>query len=422
MNRKNISLRYVLVLALVFLGLVRQSSVLGAPSAKKKTADTALFRYPLRTAPELSGSFAELRNNHFHGGMDLRTEQREGLRVYSAAPGLIVRAGVSNVSYGKVLYVQHDNGMVTVYAHLSKFCASVQKLVRKQQKQSGRYETSLTGLQIPVKKNKPIARSGNTGSSGGPHLHFEILQDTLRLNPALYGIRIEDSVPPALLYLAFYSHRDSARQADTVVLPDTDSLMQESFMDAPASDYAMQKAIEHEYDSLLALSGISDTLCADRPSLFRLPKTIEGEAFTAHYFRADSLPDTLYLHQKAAFGVCVLDSIQQMPFHYGLFKLLFAVRETGSEKADTLAYYCLDALSLRTCAELNRHIDLPFYGITRKRLEKSYLDDGQCATPYRVMNNRGVFVPQKGRSYTLIINMEDVSGNRTALQLPLVCK
>ncbi len=422
MNRRIHALKYVCLLVL-FFGTMWQNPAAGAQAKPKQNKDSVLFRYPLRTAPEISGSFAELRRNHFHGGMDLRTEQREGLKVYSAAPGVIVRAGVSKVSYGKVLYVQHPNGMITVYAHLSKFCAPVQKLVRKQQRKSRQYETDLTGLHIATKKNKPIALSGNTGSSGGPHLHFEILQDSLRLNPALHGIRISDSVPPAVLYLAFYSEKMKVDPADTVVLPDTDSLLRAYFMDFPETDHAMRKAIESEYDSLLNLSlRRADTLYADRPSLFSLPKTIGGEPFMAHYFRADSLPDTLYLHGKAAFGICALDSIQAMPFHYGLYQLLFAIEQESVEASDTLAYYRLDALSLRACSELNRHIDLPFYEITKKRLEKSYLEDGQSATPYRVLSNRGVFLPKQGQAYTLLIHMEDVAGNRTLLRVPLVCK
>lgn len=422
MNRSVGTLKYICLLVL-FFGTIRQSPATGASAVPGQNGDSLLFRYPLRTAPEMSGSFAELRRNHFHGGMDLRTEQREGLKVYSAAPGVIVRAGVSKVSYGKVLYVQHPNGMMTVYAHLSKFCAPVQKLVRKQQRQSRQYETNLTGLHIATKKNKPIALSGNTGSSGGPHLHFEILRDSLRLNPALYGIRISDSVPPAVLYLAFYSEKVQAASADTVVLPDMDSLGQAYFMDFPETDYAMRRALEREYDSLQRLSRQrSDTSYANRPSLFSLPKTIGGTPFMAHYFRADRLPDTLYLHGKAAFGICALDSIQTMPFHYGLYQLLFAIGQEGTEDIDTLAYYRLDALSLRACSELNRHIDLPFYELTKKRLEKSYLEDGQSATPYRVLSNRGIFLPERGQTYNLLIRMEDVAGNRTLLRVPLVCK
>lgn len=419
MNRKTFFRYFILFLSVIGID---PTSAVCAPVSLPKAVDTPVFRYPLRTVPELSGSFAELRKNHFHGGLDLRTEQREGLRVYSAAPGFIIRAGVSKISYGKVLYVQHANGMITVYAHLSKFCTPVQKLIKKQQRKSRQYETDLTGLHILTKKNRPIARSGNTGSSGGPHLHFEILRDSLRLNPSLYGIHINDSVPPALLYLAFYS-QNRQESADTVVLPDTDSLLQASFMDSPETDYAMQKAIEYEYDSLLTLSlQRSDTFYANRQALFNLPKTIAGKPFTAHYFRADSLPDTLYLHGQAAFGICALDSIQRMPFHYGLYRLLFAIENTQTTTVDTLACYQLDKLSLNTCANLNQHIDLPFYEKTRRRLEKSYLEDGQIFTPYHILHNRGIFIPRKNQSYFLHIQMEDVCGNRTEKRIPMIGK
>lgn len=410
-----------IVLLLLFLGMF-----LGGASAMAASfsvaGDSVHFRYPMRIGPELSGSFAELRRNHFHGGLDMRTRQREGIKVYSAAPGMIVRASVSKVSYGKALYVQHANGMVTLYAHLQKFCAPVQRMIRRQQRKSGQYETNLINLNIKTKQKKPIARSGNTGSSGGPHLHFEILKDSLRLNPSLYGINIADSVPPALLYMAFYSHI-SADFTENIVLPDVDSLLQHSFMDAPALDYLMATTLQHEYDSLQTLvNQRNDTLCANRPPLFSLTKTIDSLVFYAHYFRADSLPDTLYLHKYAAFGVCALDSIQRMPFHYGLYRLLFAIENAQTATVDTLACYQLDKLSLNTCANLNQHIDLPFYEKTGRRLEKSYLEDGQIFTPYHIIQNRGVFIPRKNQSYFLHIQMEDVCGNRTEKRIPMVGK
>lgn len=388
-------------------------------SALPKRTDSILFRYPMPIEPEMSGSFAELRRNHFHGGIDLRTRQREGIKVYSAAPGVIVRASVSKVSYGNALYVQHENGMMTLYAHLQRFCAPVRKLVKKQQRKSGQYETDLVDLHIKTKQKKPIARSGNTGSSGGPHLHFEILKDSMRLNPSLYGIDIPDSVPPALLYLAFYSHAGED-SVPNIVLPDVDSMLQQSFMDAPAWDYLMETTLQHEYDSLQNLiNRRNDTACANRPPLFSLTKTIDSLLFYAHYFRANSLPDTLYLHRYAAFGVCALDSIQRMPFHYGLYRLLFAIEETETSRTDTLAYYALDRLSLNTCANINQHIDLPFYEKTKRRLEKSYLEDGQCHTPYRVIQNRGIFEVRSGKEYRLLIRMEDVCGNATEKRIPM---
>lgn len=386
-------------------------------------ADSAFFRYPMPIEPELSGSFAELRRNHFHGGMDLRTKQREGIRVYSAAPGTIVRAGVSKVSYGKVLYVRHPNGMTTVYAHLSRFCAPVQRLVRKQQRKSGQYETDLRGLSIKTRNDKPIARSGNTGSSGGPHLHFEILQDSLRLNPALHGIRISDSVPPALLHLAFYSRDLPLEIARSISVPDADSLLQASFMDAPALDYVMEKVIIEERDSLQRLADrLSDTLYSRRAPFLSLPHVIDGEAYTARYFKGDSLPDTLYLHDRTAFGIHALDSIQHMPFHYGLYRLSFVILTEGKSEPDTLAFYQLDALSINTCAQIDQHLDMPFYEKTRKRLEKSWLDARQTFTPYIRTGNRGFLDPVPGKSYTLVIGMEDVSRNRTVVRIPLTSK
>lgn len=418
MNRATFHMFFRLLSGLLLVGM----SVNQTAAKSKQPADSVYFRYPMRIEAEMAGSFAELRKNHFHGGLDLRTQQREGIRVYSAAPGVIVRAGVSKTGYGKVLYVQHDNGMQSVYAHLSKFSPKVERLIKKQQRKSRQYETDLRNLHLKTKKNRPIARSGNSGASSGPHLHFEILKDTLRLNPSLHGIHIPDSVPPALLYLALYTRNLPKDTFRAVVVPNPDSLLDFLRMDAPATDYAMERLIRHDHDSLQRLAAThSATLYSKQTPFLSLPHTINGEAFTARYYKASQLPDTLYLRGQTAFGVCALDSMQRMPFHYGLYRLSFVVQT--EEKTDTLAAYCLEALCIKTCANINQHLDMPFYGATKKRLEKSYLENAKTShTPYRVMQNHGFFLPQSGKFHTLIINMEDVCNNKTVLRLPLVCK
>ena len=386
--------------------------------------DSVAFGYPLRIPPEISGSFAELRTAHFHGGLDFRTQQREGLRVYSAAPGKIIRVSVSKVSYGKALYVRHANGDITLYAHLSEFSQPMKRLVKKAQKKSGRYETELTNLHIKTKPNKPIALSGNTGASGGPHLHFEIMRDTFRLNPACYGLPISDSAAPNLLYLALYSQRtppDSSLVGLSLFNPD--SVLRQSWMDAPALDYQMEKIVRKEYDSIAALLQQSaDTSVSIDPPFLTLFNKADSLQWQASYFRTDHLPDTLFLHAATAFGICALDSIHRMPFHYGLYKLSFVVRDEINGQQDTLAAYELDRLPIAVFKDLDRHIDLPFYRKTGKRLEKSWLEPGQSRTPYRKMQNRGVFVPCQGKKYTLFIHTEDLAGNATLLQIPLVGK
>ena len=137
-----------------------------------------VFSFPIKPGKKnfLSGNFGELRSNHFHGGLDVKTDYRTGLPVYCAADGYVSRIVVSSFGYGSVLFVTHPNGFVTVYAHLEKFNYTIGKFVKELQykRQSFDIEYKPSPYQFPVTNGQLIAYSGNSGSSGGPHLHFEI--------------------------------------------------------------------------------------------------------------------------------------------------------------------------------------------------------------------------------------------------------
>lgn len=151
----------------------------------------------------LSGALGDLRASHFHAGIDVRTQRREGLPITAAAEGYISRIIVQRAGYGKALYVTHPNGMTTVYAHLQKFNEEIGAYVREEQYKNQTFEISLTpeAGRFPVKREQLIAISGNTGSSEGPHLHFEI-RDVHNhfLNPLFFGFpEIKDNTPPRFI-------------------------------------------------------------------------------------------------------------------------------------------------------------------------------------------------------------------------------
>lgn len=155
---------------------------------------------PLDIPLELAGSFAEIRSNHFHSGMDLRTEQREGLPVYCAGDGYVSRIKISPFGYGKAIYVTHPEGYVTVYAHLQKFNQEIDSLLRLQHKSRESYEVDwyLKEGQINLKRGQHIAWSGNSGGSGGPHLHFEVRDNRTEqcLDPMRFGLPVRDTLAP----------------------------------------------------------------------------------------------------------------------------------------------------------------------------------------------------------------------------------
>jgi hypothetical protein len=154
----------------------------------------------------LAGVLGDLRTNHYHGGLDIRTQQREGLAVYAAAEGYVYRVAVQGTGYGNVIYLRHPNGLTTVYGHLQKFNGRLGDYVRQEQYRQQSFTVDLYPEpgQITFRKGEVMALSGNTGGSGGPHLHFEIRDaQNNYLNPLLFGFReVRDSTPPAFLNLA----------------------------------------------------------------------------------------------------------------------------------------------------------------------------------------------------------------------------
>ncbi|MDE6491154.1 MAG: M23 family peptidase [Muribaculaceae bacterium] len=165
---------------------------------------------PLSIPLTLSGNFGELRNNHFHSGLDFKTNGRTGYKIYCAADGYVSRIVVSPWGFGRAVYVTHpDLGLTTVYGHLESFSTKIDTLVRRAQYDREAFSVDLTFTpgEIPVTKGEVIALSGNSGSSGGPHLHMDV-RDTATgdaLDPMPYfRNRITDRVAPEVRQVALY--------------------------------------------------------------------------------------------------------------------------------------------------------------------------------------------------------------------------
>lgn len=132
---------------------------------------------PLNIPLYLSGNFGELRSNHFHSGLDFKTQGRTGIPVHSADDGYVSRIVVSPWGFGRAIYITHPStGLTTVYGHLSSFSPKIDNPVRKRQyeKESFAVDLEFAPDEIPVKRGEQIALSGNSGSSGGPHLHMDV--------------------------------------------------------------------------------------------------------------------------------------------------------------------------------------------------------------------------------------------------------
>ncbi len=166
------------------------------------------FIYPVKAKIGLAANFGELRPNHYHMGLDCRTDQVVNKNVVAAADGYISRISVAPFGFGRAIYINHPNGLTTLYGHLNNFFPELEKYLKEKQYEMKSWEVSLNipSDLFPVKQGQFIAYSGTTGGSQGPHCHFEI-RDTKSdkvLNPLLFDFPIPDDVPPTIVRLAMY--------------------------------------------------------------------------------------------------------------------------------------------------------------------------------------------------------------------------
>jgi hypothetical protein len=193
-------------------------------TAHGQNIPTDYFENPLEIPLILSGSFGELRSNHFHSGLDIKTQQREGIPIYAPADGYVSRIKVAHYGYGKALYIKHPNGYSTVYAHLQQYAGDIQAYIKEQQYKKESFEIELypSADRLPVKKGDIIGYTGNSGSSGGPHLHYEIRDAASRpMNPMLFGIVVPDHKKPLVNAVMAYPIGENAhinQQRDPIKL------------------------------------------------------------------------------------------------------------------------------------------------------------------------------------------------------------
>jgi len=168
------------------------------------------FASPLNIPLSMTGAFSEVRDNHFHSGIDFQVQKKEGLPVFAVADGVISRIKVSPVGFGNALYIDHPNGFTSVYAHLKGYNDTITGYLRKNQYRLHSFDVDLFPLNkkefIFVKKGDLIGYAGNSGSSGGAHLHFEIRNTKTEhiINPLLVDLKVQDNYPPYIDFIKIY--------------------------------------------------------------------------------------------------------------------------------------------------------------------------------------------------------------------------
>lgn len=185
---------------LLFAGAATQSMAqVSAPQS-----DTTDYLWPTNASPYLSSTFAETRSAHLHSGIDIRTWGREGYEVYASKNGVVHRIGISPEGYGNVIYLKHDDGFYTVYAHLSRFEPDLQAVIDSIRLIDYTYEFDkiIEHKNIRFNRGEIIGYTGSTGV-GPPHLHFEIRSPEFEpINPLLSNLSVEDTLPPVFSGLA----------------------------------------------------------------------------------------------------------------------------------------------------------------------------------------------------------------------------
>ena len=317
------------------------------------------FKNPLAVDLVLSGTFGELRSNHFHSGMDIKTQQREGLQVLAAGDGYVSRINIQHYGYGKALYIQHPNGYTTVYGHLQKFSPAIEAYIRKQQYSKETYEIELfpKADELKVSASELVALSGNTGGSGGPHLHFEIRDGQQRpMNPNLFGIEIKDTQAPTVNSLWVYPLGENAH---------------------------VNGSGERQRVKLTPLKDGS--------------------------FKAEQLDAC----GEIGFGVNTTDKLDGAPNNNGIYQI------DANLNGDAIFRLNFDRFSFTETRHLNQLIDYEYFSNNKSRITRLYVQPSNPLSIYKEVVNNGTINIQDSLTYLYNITILDYAGNERVIRVPI---
>ena len=317
------------------------------------------FRYPLDLPPSTAGSFGELRPNHFHSGLDFKTNGRTGYPVHVAYDGYVSRLRVQFGGFGNAIYITHPNGYTTVYGHIERFSPEMEQLVKQQQflQQSFEVDFNLPPLQLQYCKDDVIAWSGNAGASAGPHLHFEIrdTQTEQTINPQLFGLTIPDKIPPALGTVCIYHLGDTPFSEKTA----------RQFM-------AVKGAAGH----------------------YRLLK-----------------PQVINVSGETGFGITATDMNSTSFNHNGVYSIELKLDGT------TVYTFAVERFAFDQTHAINAYIDYPAFLSSHRFIQKCFILPGSKISLYPQSINRGVINFNDDATHEIEYVVKDIAGNTSSLKL-----
>ncbi len=317
------------------------------------------FEKPMDIPLILSGTFGELRSNHFHSGLDIKTQKRTGLNIYASAEGYVSRIKISHWGYGKALYITHPNGYTTVYAHLKKFAPKIEAYIKERQYAKESYEIHLfpKPTELKVTRKEVVAFSGNSGSSGGPHLHFEIRDANAKpINPMFFGIEIPDDKRPEIRAAVAYAFGDTSHVSK--------------------SGKSREIAFKRQADGTLLASSIN-------------------------------------AYGTIGLGVNAIDKLNGALNNNGLFDLKMRVN-------GVLTYHHnISTFAFNETRYINTLIDYGRFYKRRQRIQKCFVEKANKLSIYKEVKNNGFLNVRDGENYKVEIIASDFEGNQTKLIIPV---
>ncbi|MFD2890824.1 M23 family metallopeptidase [Flavobacterium chuncheonense] len=319
------------------------------------------FISPLSIPLDFSGSFGELRSNHFHSGLDMKTNSQQGLDVFAVADGYISRIKISSYGYGKAIYITHPNGYTTVYGHLQRANGVIEDFIKQEQYKKKSFEVEMFPgpNELPVKQGEVIAFSGNSGGSGGPHLHFEFRETKTEkiVNPLYFGYTkfVKDKFRPNLQGIMVYP-------MDSVVVNKSRKPILVSFNKQADGNYVSSKVVANG---------------------------------------------------KIGFAINAYDNCTNGYNRNGLFKV-------NAYLNGVLYYeYEFDKFAFNESRYINNFIDYEVFKTKKQRFQKLFFNTAYPLSVLKKDKHNGIINTQPNANYTLRIEMFDFHGNQTNVSIPI---